>query len=108
MNLTSDTYPAEVDEFEHAGVTKAECSTIDCPRVDGAPATFECRMTEIVTLKGDGNFLILGEVTGVYLRDDCMVKGRFDVTRFQPLARSGYRNYAVVREVFEMIRPDGG
>ncbi|MGL4279521.1 MAG: flavin reductase family protein [Albidovulum sp.] len=107
MNQTSGSYPATVDEFEHAGVAKAECATIDCPRVADAPATFECRMTEIVTLKGDGNFLILGEVTGVHLRDDCLVKGRFDVTRFQPIARSGYRDYAVVREVFEMIRPDG-
>lgn len=108
MNLTSDSYPAGVDEFEEAGVAKAECSTIDCPRVADAPATFECRMTEVVTLRGKGNFLILGEVTGVHLRDDCVVDGRFDVTRFQPLARSGYRDYAVVREVFEMIRPDGG
>jgi flavin reductase (DIM6/NTAB) family NADH-FMN oxidoreductase RutF len=107
MNLTSGSYQAEVDEFEHAAVAKAECSTIDCPRVADAPATFECRMTEIVTLKGDGNFLILGEVTGVHLRDDCLVAGRFDVTRFQPIARSGYRDYAVVRELFEMIRPDG-
>lgn len=107
MNLTSGSYEQAVDEFELAGVAKAECATIDCPRVADAPATFECRMTEIVTLKGDGNFLILGEVTGVHLRDDCLVKGRFDVTRFQPIARSGYRDYAVVREVFQMIRPDG-
>jgi flavin reductase (DIM6/NTAB) family NADH-FMN oxidoreductase RutF len=108
MNLTSDSFPAGVDEFEQAGVAKAECSTIGCPRVADAPATFECRMTEIVTLRGKDNYLILGEVTGVHLRDDCVVDGRFDVTRFQPLARSGYRDYAVVREVFEMIRPDGG
>lgn len=108
MNLTSDGYPAGVDEFEHAGVAKAECRTIACPRAADAPATFECRMTQIVTLRGKDNFLILGEVTGVHLRDDCVVDGRFDVTRFQPLARSGYRDYAVVREVFEMIRPDGG
>lgn len=64
MNLTSDGYPAGVDEFEHAGVAKAECETIACPRVADAPATFECRMTEIVTLRGEDNFMILGEVTG--------------------------------------------
>mgnify|MGYP003492647777 CR=1 FL=1 len=106
MNRTSGTYPPAPDEFILANVAKAGCATIDCPRVADAPATFECRMTDILTLKGDGNFLILGEVTGVHLRDDCMVGGRFDVTRFAPLARSGYRNYAVVREVFEMSRPD--
>jgi flavin reductase (DIM6/NTAB) family NADH-FMN oxidoreductase RutF len=106
MNLSSGSYPPETDEFVLAGVAKAECETIDCPRVGGAPATLECRVTEIVTLKGKDNFLVLGEVTGVHLRDDCVVGGRFDVTRFQPLARGGYRDYSVVREVFEMIRPD--
>jgi hypothetical protein len=32
--------------------------------------------------------------------------GRVDVTRYQPLARLGYRDYAVVREVFALARPD--
>ncbi len=105
MNLTSGSYPPGTNEFVLAGVPKAECDIIDCPRVDGAPATLECRMTEIVVLKGDGNFLIVGEVVGIHLRDDCVVDGRFDVTRFNPLARGGYRDYSVVREVFEMIRP---
>ena len=40
------------------------------------------------------------------MRDECLVDGRFDVTTFQPLARLGYRDYAVVREVFELKRPD--
>ena len=106
MNLTSGSYPAGTDEFAPAGVPKAACEGIDCPRVAGAPATLECRMTEILTLKGAGNFLILGEVVGVHLRDDCIVGGRFDVTAFAPIARSGYRDYAVLREVFEMPRPD--
>lgn len=106
MNLTSGSYPAGTDEFALAGVRKAACEGIDCPRVAAAPATFECRMTQILTLKGEGNFLILGEVIGVHLRDDCIVGGRFDVTAFAPIARSGYRDYAVVREVFAMTRPD--
>ena len=59
----------------------------------------------MIDLLGPGNHLILGEVIGVHLRDDCLVDGRFDVTRFQPVARLGYRDYAVVREVFEMTRP---
>ncbi len=106
MRETSATLPRDVDEFTRAGVEKAACQTIDCPRVDGAPATLECRVTEVITLKGTGNFMILGEVTGVHLRDDCMNAGRFDVTRFHPVARSGYQDYAVVREVVQLARPD--
>ena len=84
---------------------KAECTAIPCPRVANAPATLECRMTQIITLGGRDNFLVLGEVSGIHLRDDCLVDGRFEVTRFQPLARGGYKDYSVVTEVFQMTRP---
>jgi flavin reductase (DIM6/NTAB) family NADH-FMN oxidoreductase RutF len=105
MNESAGPWPAGEDEFGRAGVARAECVTIDCPRVADAPASLECRLTEVVTLRGDGNLLVLGEVTGVHLRDDCLVDGRFDATRFALLARMGYRDYAVVREVFAMARP---
>ena len=105
MNTTSGPWLAEVDEFARAGLAREECQTISCARVAGAPAALECRLTEIVTLRGRSNFLVLGEVTGVHLRDDCLVDGRFDVTRFRPLARLGYRDYCMVTEVFEMTRP---
>ena len=107
MNATSAALPHGVDEFIQAGLDRAECSTIPCPRVAQAPATLECRMTEVITLKGQGNYLVVGEVVGVHMRDDCLVDGRFDVTRFSPLARLGYKDYSVVREVFELDRPKG-
>ncbi|MFN7223134.1 MAG: flavin reductase family protein [Paracoccaceae bacterium] len=105
MSDTSAALPHGVDEFETAGLDKAPCETIPCPRVAGAPAVLECRMTQIIPLKGRNNFLILGEVTGIHLRDDCVVDGRFDPTRFHPLARMGYRDYTIVRETFELLRP---
>ena len=106
MSATSASLPRGVDEFGEAGVPKAECATIDCARVAGAPATLECRVLQVITLKGPGNFMILGEVTGVHLRDDCVVNGRFDVTTFHPVARLGYRDYTMVREVVALDRPD--
>ena len=106
MNATSASLPRGTDEFVAAGVPKAECLTIPCPRVEGAPATLECVVTQIVQLEGRANFVVFGRVTGVHLRDDCLVEGRFDVTRYQPVARGGYFDYSVVREVFGMIRPD--
>ena len=106
VNVSSATLPHGTDEFLHAGVTKAECIQIDCPRVADAPASLECRMTQIVQIEGAANYVVFGEVIGVHLRDDCIVDGRFDVTQFQPLARLGYRDYSTVTDVFEIIRPD--
>ena len=92
MNLTSGPWEAGDDEFTKAGLEKTQCKTIDCPRVAGAPANLECKLTQIVDLPGAANFLVLGEVTGVHMRDDCLVDGIFDVLQFNPLSRMGYRD----------------
>jgi flavin reductase (DIM6/NTAB) family NADH-FMN oxidoreductase RutF len=105
MSQTSGGWPREVDEFAHAGIDRAECLQIACSRVAAAPANLECQVTQIVPLAGEANVAVFGEVVGVHLRDDCLVDGLFDVTRFTPLARLGYRDYAAVREVFEIRRP---
>jgi flavin reductase (DIM6/NTAB) family NADH-FMN oxidoreductase RutF len=104
MSATSAPLPRGTDEFTHAGVPKAECSSIDCPRIAGAPATLECRVLQILALKG-GDYMVIGEVTGIHLRDDCLVDGRFDVTRYRPMARLGYMDYAVVRDLVTLPRP---
>lgn len=105
MNQTSGPWERERDEFSLAGVDKAECATIPCPRVADSPATLECKLTQIVQLPGEANFTVFGEVIGVHLRDDCVVDGKFDVTAFNPLTRLGYRDYSVIREVFSLQRP---
>ncbi len=106
MSETSATLPRGVDEFVHAGVARGACRTIDCPRVEGGPAVLECVLVQEVTLRGTDNVMVIGEVTGVHLRDDCIVAGRFDVTQYRPMARMGYQDYAVVREVVRLTRPD--
>ena len=106
MNASSATLDKSVDEFAHAGLTAVECETINCARIEGVPAALECKLTKIVTLPGVSNRVAFGEVTGIHLRDDCLRDGIFDVTTFQPLARLGYRDYAVVRDLFSLQRPD--
>ena len=106
MSDTSRHFPRGTDEFAACGVAKAECDSIDCPRVADAPATLECRVTEVIALLGAEDFMVLGEVVGIHLRDDCLKGGRFDVTAFNPVARLGYRDYTVVREVITLDRPD--
>ena len=106
MNETSATLPRDVDEFALNGLRKQPCTTIPCPRLDGAPAALECTLVQEIALRGTDNILILGEVTGIHLRDDCIVDGRFDVTRFHPVGRLGYLDYAIVRDVISLPRPD--
>jgi flavin reductase (DIM6/NTAB) family NADH-FMN oxidoreductase RutF len=106
MSETSASVPPDRDEFLLAGLEKAPCLTIDCPRVAVAPAALECRVTQVIPLAGRDNGMIIGEVTGIHLRDDCLVDGRFDAARYHPVARLGYRDYAIVRDVVELLRPD--
>ena len=105
MNQTSGPWDKEVDEFAKAGLEKSQCQTVDCGFVTASPATLECKMTQIVTLEGDNNFMVIGEVVGIRLADDCIVDGTFDVLQFNPLSRLGYRDYATVTEVFSLNRP---
>lgn len=106
MSETSAALPHGTDEFIAAGVQKADCTTIPCPRVALAPATLECRVLQDITLAGRDNVMTIAEVTGIHLRDDCVVDGRFDLTRFHPMARAGYQDYAVVRDLVTLTRPD--
>ncbi len=105
MNASSGAYPATTDEFALASVERADCTTIACARVANAPASLECRLTQVVPLLGNANFLVLAEVVGIHMRDDCLIDGRFDVTRFAPVARLGYKDYSTVRDLFQMTRP---
>lgn len=105
MNLTSGPYGAGMNEFDIAELERIECRTIDCFRVAEAPASLECRLVAGIDLLGEENRLIIGEVTGVHMRDDCLVDGRFDITRFRPLARLGYRDYSWIEDTFSMMRP---
>lgn len=105
MNQTSGPWDKSVDEFALAELEKAHCETIDCARVANAPANLECKLTQIVQLPGEANMVVFGEVTGIHMRDDCMTDGIFDVLKFNPLSRMGYRDYTVVRERFSLKRP---
>lgn len=106
MNATSGPWPHDTDEFALAQIARMPCQMIAASRVADAPAALECRMTQIIRLAGDANLLVLGEVVGVHIRDDCLTDGRFDVAKVQPLARCGYQDYTVVKDLFTLERPE--
>ena len=105
MNATSGHYPAGEDEFRRAGLTPAPSRVVAPPRVAEAPAALECRAWKVIDLPGAAN--AHGDRRGRRRphRRRGAADGRVDVTRYQPLARLGYRDYAAVREVFALNRP---
>lgn len=105
MNQTSARLAHGMDEFAHAGVKKADCQTINCPRVLNAPATLECRLTQVVPLEGGVDFMAIGTVVGVHIQDDCLKDGRFDPALFGQMARLGYMDYAEIRDIITLERP---
>ena len=110
MNASSGSVDPGVDEFELAGLEKAASCCVAPPRVALARAALECQLDQIVDLKSDDptrrNSLVIGTVRSVFIADDAVVDGRFDVASVRPLARLGYRDYAVIDEAFELPRPD--
>ncbi len=111
MSATSEAFPAGENEFERAGVAAMESRLVKPPRVAGALAALECKLLKTDRLTGlDGKsagvVVVFGEVVGVYVDDRAIRDGRFDAAHVRTMARCGYRDYAVVDAVFELMRPD--
>jgi flavin reductase (DIM6/NTAB) family NADH-FMN oxidoreductase RutF len=109
VNLSSAPAPADVDEFEVAGVTKRPARLVRPPYVAESPVHLECTLTRIVELPtpdpADPNTVIFGEVVGVDIADEAIVDGVVDVRALDPIARLGYDQYTRVVDVFRMTRP---
>lgn len=113
MNHSSAPFPPEVDEFERSGLTAVPGHVVDAPFVEGAPAVFECRLTQLVRLTDAAGqalqqWLVLGEVVGVHIDRRLLVEGIYDTAAAAPILRAGGPS-AYVRvtpeAIFHMRRP---
>lgn len=109
MNASAASVPRAVDEFELAGLTKEPSVTVRPPRVKESPIHLECAVIDIVELPGSDpawiGRMVLGRVLGVHIRDDMIVDGMVRAELLRPIARLGYKDYAVVESVFQIDRP---
>ncbi len=111
MNVTSFAHPAEVSEFEAAGLETAESRLVKPPRVALAPAALECVVTQIMAVRDrsggeTGNILVFGEVVGIHISEAVMRDGFVDFKSIQPPARLGYMDYATDFTVQTIARPE--
>lgn len=110
MNASSKPFAREIDEFAACGIDPQPSKLVRPPRVASAPAALECRVYDIVHLPagsdGRQSHVVIGEVMGIFIRDDVIIDGKIDERRILPVTRLGYMNYSVLGDVFVMERPE--
>ncbi|MBL8176445.1 MAG: flavin reductase family protein [Bryobacterales bacterium] len=104
MNQTSASVPRHIDEFDLAHLARAPSHIVKPPRVAASPVQFECKTIKILELSPI-NTIVFGEVVGIHIDERIVTGGRIDLAKAMPIARLGYMEYSVVREIFEMNRP---
>ncbi|MBV9246174.1 MAG: flavin reductase family protein [Methylobacteriaceae bacterium] len=113
MNLTSAPLSRGASEFDHAGLATAPSRLVRPPRVAASPCSMECKVLDIIQLRdlngaALAQFVVIGQVVGVHLDERFLKDGMVDTAALHPIARCGYGDYAVVDQVFAMLRPRGG
>jgi len=101
MNITAAPFAPGVDEFEKAGLTKAESVLVKPYRVAESPVQLECKYVQTIRLPGTSCVgsadIIIGKVVGVHIKDEfIMADGKLDMLKIKPLARMGYSDYTYV------------
>ncbi len=111
VNISASEYPPGVNEFAEAGVTEAASIEAPVPRVAESPCHFECRYLSTHSLPGGSKHgavnVVYGRVERIHINEDFIGQdGKLDIPKIAPIARMGYYDYTVVRDVFEMRIPN--
>lgn len=107
MNRTAAEYPAEVNEFEVAGLTAIPSEMVAPPLIAESPVNMECRLTQVVPIgSGDRQHgLVIGEIVVMHVRDDIINGHRIDHQKLRPTGRLAGNMYCYTSDTFELVRP---
>jgi len=110
VNKSAEELPPHVDEFEIAGLTKAQSKIVKPCRVAESPIHFECAYYTTIRLPGNGTMgtvdIVIGRVAGIHIKEDAIgPDGRIDILKLRPIARLGYHDYTSVESIFSMTIP---
>jgi flavin reductase (DIM6/NTAB) family NADH-FMN oxidoreductase RutF len=109
MNLTSAELPADVSEFEFAGLTPVPALTVRAPRVAESRIHFECALDRTVGVNADeqgGATVVFGRVKHVHIADEVLIgTDKIDPHILRPVGRMAGASYARITDIFEMPRP---
>ncbi|HTP43552.1 MAG TPA: flavin reductase family protein [Candidatus Acidoferrum sp.] len=109
MNLCSEEFPPEVDEFRVSGLTPVPSDLVKPARVAESHVSMECRLVQVVHVspKPLGGSIVLGEVLRFHVDDALIDNFRIDPDKLHAFGRMGGNTYARTTDRFELIRPKG-
>ncbi|WP_312178397.1 flavin reductase family protein [Arthrobacter sp.] len=103
VNATGTNFPAEVSEFDAAGLTREPSATVKPSRVAASPVALECRLHEIHPV-GDC-FVVYGEITCAAVRTEVLdAAGHPRIEMLRPLSRLGLNEWGTLGEIKDITR----
>ena len=110
MSLSSTEYPEGVNEFTKSGFTELASESIKPPRVLEAPASFECRVKEVIPLGAEGGAgnLVICEVILAHFNERILDEhNKIDPFKLDAVARMGGNWYTRAQgdSIFEIPKP---
>ena len=111
MSLSSTEYEKGVNEFVKSGLTPVSSEVVKPPRVKESPASYECKVIEVMHLGANGGAgnLIIAEVKMLHIDDDILDDaGRPDPYKTDLVARMGGDYYCRANgdSIFTIPKPN--
>jgi flavin reductase (DIM6/NTAB) family NADH-FMN oxidoreductase RutF len=108
MNTTAQAVPAEVDEFELAGLTPLNSVKIKPFRVAESPITFECELVHHYFLedhKQGGACIVIGRIVLMHFDEAVLLENyKINLDTYKPIARLAGSYYSKLGELFSVKR----
>jgi len=106
MNICAVSFPSGTNELDQAGLEAIDGTHVVSPRIASAPAAFECRRHMTLEL-GKSREIILGEVKGLFLREDLVdTETKYvDQLGLDAIGRMGGHGYSRTRDLFDLKTP---
>jgi len=109
-SLSSTEYDQGVNEFIKSGLTPVPSQRVSPPRVGESPASFECRVKEVISLGDNGGAgnLVVCEILLAHFKDEVLdADGKIDPLKLDAVARMGGDYYCRAQgdSLFKVPKP---
>jgi flavin reductase (DIM6/NTAB) family NADH-FMN oxidoreductase RutF len=110
-SLASCEYPKSVNEFVKSGLTELKSKLVTPPRVAESPASFECKVNQVISLGGEGGAgnLVICEILLAHFKEDVLDASKnIDPQKLDAVARMGGDYYcrAYGENIFTVPKPN--